>query len=150
MAIAGHLRRAICAAALVFAVLPVGEALSQSLPTIDLKTRCRNSERAAIDMMGDKTLQGRAFDTCMQAEEEARQALLKSWPDVPAAYKSFCVQSRQYSPSYIEWIACLEMMIDIKKLRSNVDVNAVQPVRRCPVLQYSGDGSIIGVRACGL
>jgi hypothetical protein len=54
----------------------------------------------------------------MISEQQARVAILAAWKDIPPDYKSFCIRPDVYSPSYIEWIACLEMRIDLKRLRS--------------------------------
>jgi hypothetical protein len=94
-------------------------ASSKGVPTIDLQTRCKRSEKIMADMMGSPTLlQTNGFDLCMRAEQEARSALVAAWPDVPPSYKAFCIRPAAYSPSYIEWIACMEMLIDLRKLRA--------------------------------
>src|SRR6478672_13086973 len=104
----------LCTAVVVFAVLPEADAADKSAPpTIDLQSRCRRTEQAVIDMMGDQSLRGSAFDTCMRSEQDARKALIAAWPDIPQTYKSFCIRKADYSPSYVEWIACLEMMIEV-------------------------------------
>jgi hypothetical protein len=89
----------------------------KGLPTIDLNSRCKRSESVVVEMTGDKSLQGKGFEMCMRAEQEARDALVAAWPQVPAAYKTFCIAPGTFSPSYIEWIACVEMLIDLRKLR---------------------------------
>lgn len=134
----------------MLAALPVADAVAQALPAIDLQARCRNSERTMIEMMADRTLQGRAFDTCMKSEEAARDAMQAAWHEIPPAYKSYCIRPRDYSPSYIEWIACVELMIDLKKLRAANPTKTVEVPGRCPSLQYAEDGSIIRVRTCAL
>ena len=92
-------------------------AAPKGLPTIDLNSRCKRSESVVVEMTGDKSLQGKGFEMCMRAEQEARDALAAAWNEVPAAYKTFCIAPAAYSPSYIEWIACVEMLIDLRKLR---------------------------------
>ena len=89
----------------------------KGLPTIDLNSRCKRSEAVVVEMTGDKSLVGKGFEMCMRAEQEARNALVAAWPEVPQAYKTFCIAPATFSPSYIEWIACLEMLIDLRKLR---------------------------------
>jgi hypothetical protein len=89
----------------------------KGLPAIDLQARCKRSESVVVEMTGDKSLQGKGFEMCMRAEQEARDALVAAWSEVPASYKSFCIAPRTFSPSYIEWIACVEMLIDLRKLR---------------------------------
>jgi hypothetical protein len=114
----GRMRFWLGAMALVCAAGQAAEAAgTKGLPTIDLQSRCKRSERVIVEMTGDKSLLGRGFDMCMRAEQEARDALVKAWPDMPQAYKAFCIKPAAYSPSYIEWIACMEMLIDLRRLR---------------------------------
>ena len=114
----GRMRLWLGAMAVICAAAQAAEAAeTKALPTIDLQARCKRSERAIVEMTGDKTLLGRGFDMCMRAEEDARAALAKAWPDMPQSYKTFCIKPAAYSPSYIEWIACMEMLIDLKRLR---------------------------------
>ena len=108
-------------AAIAFAAVPVGAAAAagiKNIPNIDLQSRCKRSERAMAAMMGASAQPGRDFESCLRAEREARKAIEAAWPDIPASYKSFCINPAVYSPSYIEWIACLEMLIDLRKLRA--------------------------------
>ena len=114
----GRRRVRLGAMAVICAAAQAAEAAdAKGLPTIDLKSRCQRSEKVIVEMTGDKTLLGRGFDMCMRAEEEARTALVKAWPEMPQAYKTFCIAPAAYSPSYIEWIACMEMLIDLRRLR---------------------------------
>ena len=125
----------LCAAALLFGTMPAADAAktksSGGPPVIDLQKRCRNSANAVSEMMGDISQKGAAFETCMRAEQDARKALQAAWGDMPEAYKSFCIRPADYSPSYVEWIACVEMMIDVKKLRSNAGTDR-KPTDRKP------------------
>ena len=114
----GRMRVWLGAALFLFAVSEAAAAASpKGLPTIDLNSRCKRSEAVVVEMTGDKSLQGKGFEMCMRAEQEARNALVAAWPEVPQAYKTFCIAPATFSPSYIEWIACLEMLIDLRKLR---------------------------------
>ena len=138
-------------AVVIFTALPAVDAADKSSPpTIDLQSRCRRTEKAMVDMMGDPSLRGTAFDTCMRSEQEARKALIAAWPDIPQSYKSFCIRTADYSPSYVEWIACLEMMIDVRKQREKAGASPDYSSKRCPSIQYGADGSIKGVKACAL
>ena len=144
------LKVSLCAAA-VLAALPAASAPNNSLPVIDLKLRCQISEQTMIDMMGDKSFQGSAFDTCMKSESDARDALSSAWKEIPPSYRDYCIRPADYSPSYVEWIACIELMIDLRKQRAS----AIQaPARiawaRCPGMQYEADGSIKAIKACAL
>jgi hypothetical protein len=87
-------------------------------PTIDIEKQCHNRAKASQELMGDKTVPARFYERCLKAEQDAKAALVKAWKDVPAKYRTMCVQPTEHSPSYVEWIACLEMNIGAKNLRS--------------------------------
>jgi hypothetical protein len=93
-------------------------AKDDKLPSIDLQKGCGIRAKASAEMMGDKSLTKLAFDTCMKSEQQARDALAAAWKDIPATYKAFCINPNVYSPSYTEWISCVELGIDVKKLRA--------------------------------
>jgi hypothetical protein len=122
--------------------------MAQQMPTIDLQARCKRSEAAQMDMMGDKSLQNVAFDSCIRSETDAKNAIEKAWGEIPASYKTFCVRPFDFSPSYIEWIACLELMIDLRKLRAATNARPADTDGRCPAIRYANDGSIVSILAC--
>jgi hypothetical protein len=93
-------------------------AKDDTLPKIDLQKSCGIRAKASAEMMGDKSSATGAFDTCMKSEQQARDALAAAWKEVPASYKAACVNPNAYSPSYVEWISCVELGIDMKKLRA--------------------------------
>jgi hypothetical protein len=88
------------------------------LPSIDLDKRCHKSAKTVQEMLGGDSSESKAFDSCMRSETEAQKALLAAWKDIPASYKGTCIKPKDYSPSYVEWIACVEMLMDVKRLRS--------------------------------
>ena len=107
----------LCAAVMLFATFAAA-AKDDSLPSIDIQKRCGERAKSSAEMLGDKSVTTRAFDSCMRSEEEARAALVAAWKDIPPSYKAFCIRPHVYSPSHIEWIACIESNIDVKRLRS--------------------------------
>ena len=109
----------IAASVAVVCLIDVAAAASV-VPTIDLEKRCRTAAKSTQYLMGNNSGDAaeKAFQSCMTSEQSARAAILAAWKDIPPDYKSFCVRPNVYSPSYIEWIACLEMRIDLKRLRS--------------------------------
>ena len=136
-------------ATLVMLAVWGGPAYSQfkeePFPNINLETRCRASERTVDEMMGAK---GQSFDSCMSSEQGARDALKKAWADMPSAYKATCVRPTDYSPSYVEWIACVELWIDLRKTRSLTTQKSDSKL--CPIMRYENDGSVVSVNACAL
>jgi hypothetical protein len=112
-------RAKIAAAAAVLVVSALAAAAQTGkLPGIDIEKQCRNRAKASQELMGDKTVPAKLYERCVKAEQDAKAALVAAWKDVPAKYRTMCIQPQNYSPSYVEWIACLEMNIGVKKLRS--------------------------------
>ena len=107
---------ALSAAVVVFTTF-AAVAKDNNLPSIDIKKVCGIRAKASAEMMGDKSSEKAAFDTCMKSEQASRDALVAAWKDIPASYKAACVKPGVYSPSYAEWISCLELNIDVKNLR---------------------------------
>ena len=56
------------------------------------------------------------FNSCVTTEQKAQTALVAAWKDIPATYKERCIKPNAYSPSYAEWIGCLELLIQVKNL----------------------------------
>lgn len=114
-------RSFVTASAAIILLTSLAIAASDNLvPKIDLEKRCRTSAKSTQTLMGGSSTDAaeRAYQSCMTSEKAAQAAILAAWKDIPPSYKSFCVRPKDYSPSYIEWIACLEMKIDLKRLRS--------------------------------
>jgi hypothetical protein len=111
-------------AALAAAVLALSTfaaaAQTDRLPIIDMEKQCHNRAKASQELMGDKTVPAGLYERCLKSEQDAKAALVKAWKDVPAKYRTMCIRPNEHSPSYVEWIACLEMNIGAKNLRSKI------------------------------
>jgi len=100
----------------VFAPLLVGShllAVADSFPVFDVKRSCQGPEIEAV-------FAGRNADTCIQSEEAARDQLKKIWGKFSAKDKVECVGTTKIGgiPSYADLITCLEMRLDVQKLRA--------------------------------
>jgi hypothetical protein len=149
----------------------VASAESSGVPTADIATTCRTSEKALIAIFGAETLQN--FESCMNSENGAREQIVKSWQNFHAGARQRCVNTTGYMPSYVEWLTCLEMDQQVNELRKKAATNpvttegrgaraAVRPgtpvnsrgprigseANPCPVVQSASDGSITSVIAC--
>ena len=96
--------------------MPVAAVAQNAVPKIDMEKHCRSRAKTNEEMMGDKKAGEQAFETCLRYERAAKAALDEAWTKIPPAYKQKCIQPGIYSPSYAEWISCLEINIDIKSL----------------------------------
>jgi hypothetical protein len=96
------------------AAIPMADANAQGggLPAIDLQKNC-NARTAAVVAEADRSS---TVAACVASEQKAQAALAAAWKDIPPQYKTTCIKPNDYSPSYIEWIGCLELYIDVKSL----------------------------------
>jgi hypothetical protein len=97
---------------IAFATLLVGFGLvinvADTLPYYDLKPTCR----AAVNLAAGT--EGRTIESCMAGEDAARTGLAKDWSKIPIAERSQCMATMAKGgyPSYVELVACIEMMRD--------------------------------------
>ena len=153
----------------------VAGAASNGVPTADIATTCRTSEKALIAIFGAQTQQN--FQSCMTSESGAREQIVKNWQNYSAGARQRCVNTTGYMPSYVEWLTCLEMEQQVNELRKQADElnkkESTTPVTTegrggsavvrpdtpanprigseanpCPVVQSASDGSITSVIAC--
>jgi len=149
----------------------LASAASNGVPTADITTTCRTSEKALIAIFGAETQQN--FESCMNSEKEAREQIVKNWQNFPTGARQRCVNTTVYMPSYVEWLTCLEMEQQVNEARkkaasnpvitegrggsavarSDTPANSRRPrigsaANPCPVVQSAPDGSIISVIAC--
>ena len=95
-----------------FETRPKSELSTGGLRAINIRKTCQTS----ADISGD-ALDQRAYDACLRDERAARDAIIKQWEDFLPADKTSCIKPNVYLPSYIEWLTCLELHRDGRKLR---------------------------------
>lgn len=134
---------------------------SNGPPTVDIRTTCQTSINSVVSLGGTYS---ETLDACLQQQNAALEQIKKNWATYPAASKNHCVQASGYMPSYIEWLTCFEMELDVAKLRKEDAATAqaqATPRRRgssgsrngpeatrCPVVHFQPDGSIAEVINC--
>ncbi len=91
------------------------EAKDDRLPTLDIQKVCRDRSNSILQL---GTGLGNPLEQSVRSEQQARAALTAAWKDIPPFYRTTCIHPNVYSPSYMEWIRCLELNIDVKNLRS--------------------------------
>jgi hypothetical protein len=106
---------ALWAATMAFAT-SAAAAQGGGFPNLDVEKNCRSRAKSTEEMLGDQTIAANVVTQCLKSERQARAALSAAWKDIPANYRAMCIKPNDYSPSYAEWIACLEMNIDVKSL----------------------------------
>jgi len=138
-------------AAIIVGTMSASFAKGGAPPTIDLLKTCQASVAAAAAVIGN-TGQG-DVDVCMQDEQGAQMQLLQEWEEFPALARSRCVKPQEYVPSYVEWLACLEMtrdVINVRKEQSASESTVSSGSRECPVVRVDQNGELDWVIACRL
>jgi hypothetical protein len=121
MAEGEELRMRVASIALIALLTSTVIALSEDLPTLNVKPVCRGialqgsdpSERGGPDL---------SFNNCIDSEEQVRNELTKAWSTFAPADKGHCVRETTMGglSSYTDLITCLEMARDVRKLRSEM------------------------------
>lgn len=152
---------ALAAAAIVLGAACGSPAKDNGPPSIDIGKSCRQSATALGAIYGGDTVD--AVDVCMMDEQAARDELVKGWEAYPAPARARCVQTREYLPGYVEWLACIEMTRDVMQLRKQEVASTPdsptadrrsssrrtgRDTAECPSVRMGDDGSINSVINC--
>ncbi len=93
-------------------------AKADDIPTLRVEETCRGIVRQSTDPLagGQPTV---TFEQCMQAERLDKERLSKGWSTFSVEEKRHCVAEARMGgeSSYTDFITCLEMARDVKKLR---------------------------------
>ena len=101
-------------------------ATARSVPSIDVNKTCR------LSAQGSST-PGQDVQTCIRAQNDAREELAKEWTTYSAADRQRCTSmaSSGYFPSYVELVVCLQISRDVKKMPEHLDLlQAMPPAKR--------------------
>jgi hypothetical protein len=141
-------------AAVILGAASAALAKDSGPPNIDIQNTCRESSGALISVTGNNK---QDLDSCINDEQEARTTVTKAWANYPSLAKSKCINPKDYLPSYVEWLSCLEMTRDVIKMRqdkrlpdttsgqSSGSRTGSKSKGECPVVQFGEDGSIKSV-----
>jgi hypothetical protein len=91
-------------------------ASGNGIPSIDVQNTCRVAASAMVRLIGGTTTEN-ALSACLSSEQGAREQLVKGWSTFSASDRNQCVRPDVYLPSYVEWLTCLEMERDVRKMR---------------------------------
>jgi hypothetical protein len=98
-------------------------AAGSGIPTINIQLTCRIAAAAMVNLIGGTTTEN-ALSGCLSSEQNARDSIVKGWSTFSAADRTQCVRPEVYLPSYVEWLTCLEMERDVRKMRQQDRENA--------------------------
>jgi hypothetical protein len=85
-----------------------------NVPNVNIHKTCEAGVRATAELMADSSAE-RDMNVCMSSEQAARQQIIKDWASYSSSEKAQCVQPSVYSPSYVEWLTCLEMAKSVRE-----------------------------------
>jgi len=57
------------------------------------------------------------INACLDSEQKARDQIIKDRATYASADKVQCMRTDVYLPSYVEWLTCLEMERDVRKMQ---------------------------------
>lgn len=88
--------------------LPVAD----RVPKLDMRPNCNSVTKDGGGVLGE------TVDNCMKSEKGARDKLVTTWRQYPAADQRRCTQLTTTGgpPSYVELLTCLEMAQDVRKV----------------------------------
>jgi hypothetical protein len=130
--------------AIVIAAASTALAKDSGLPKLNTEYGCHASEKALATATGTDS---DTFNSCVSDENDARKQLEKDWTTYPASDKARCIQPKEYTPGYVEWLTCLDMDREVRALRKGQPEISTS-VEKCPAVRYRQDGTIVSVNAC--
>jgi hypothetical protein len=69
-----------------------------------------------VSLMGGSTTE-QDVNACLDSEQKAREQIIKDHATYSSTDKGRCMRTGVYLPSYVEWLTCLEMERDVRKMR---------------------------------
>src|SRR6266566_3540521 len=87
----------------------------REVPSIDIQKTCQAAAGAMVSLMGGTTTE-QDVNACLDSEQKARDQIFKDRATYAAADKKQCMRTDVYLPSYVEWLTCLEMERDVRKM----------------------------------
>src|SRR5256886_16427780 len=88
----------------------------KEVPTIDIKKTCQVAASVMVSLMGGTTTE-QDINACLDSEQKARDQIIKDRATYSSADKVQCMRTGVYLPSYVEWLTCLEMERDVRKMQ---------------------------------
>jgi len=90
------------------------------IPTINIEETCRKAADVMLNLgLGGEGRTGpNDQQICMESENKARDQIIKNWSNWQASDRDWCIQTRVYLPSYVEWLTCFEMNKVVRDARA--------------------------------
>ena len=142
-----ELSKIIVSGAIVLMAASAALAKGDGVPELDIQKQCQKTQIATDEFTGTKN--PGAFDLCVKTEQSAREKLAERWPTTSALDKTSCVHPAVWSPSYFEWVACLDTRDYVQTMRKD-HPEPMAASKLCPIVNWQLDGSITSVVTCQL
>ncbi|HEY6833170.1 MAG TPA: hypothetical protein VI251_11865 [Pseudolabrys sp.] len=139
--------RIVISGAIVLVAASAALSKETALPTIDIQKQCRASQSTTDALFGNKN--ANAFEQCVNSEQTARGKLVDRWKTIPPADKTSCIHPRDYSPSYFEWLGCVDTRVYVLKMRTERPISLPNSAI-CPTVSWQINGEIASMVACNL
>jgi hypothetical protein len=117
------------------------------LPQFDIQKQCQKVQRAADELTGTKN--PNALESCVRNEQSAGEKLTERWATISTLDRTSCVHPVGWSPSYSEWLRCLDARDYTRTMRKD-HPESMAASKLCPTVSWQLDGSITSVAACPL
>ena len=88
----------------------------KEVPAIDIQKTCQAAAGVMVSLMGGTTTD-QDINACLDSEQKARDQIVKDRATYASADKVQCMRTDVYLPSYVEWLTCLEMERDVRKMQ---------------------------------
>jgi hypothetical protein len=134
----GSFASVIATALIVPSILP---ARSDEIPALDVQPVCRGIAAQMTAPSAGKQGQAETLQRCTKSEQRAREQLKNIWLAFSTADKEHCIALAKTGglPSYTELMTCLEMVRDVRALRSApVSPSAADTTKPAPSSSEAG------------
>src|SRR5262245_46228407 len=88
---------------------------SNAPPTVDIHRTCDASTSELRRLFGDQTIA--STESCVKQQMDALEKIKTDWSSYPASDRSRCIRPEEFLPSYVEWLTCLEMEKEVRRIR---------------------------------
>jgi hypothetical protein len=110
---------------------------SRDVPVVDIQVTCEAAAGVMVSLLGGSTTD-QDVKGCLDSEQKARDQIVRDEGTYSSVDKSRCIRTTTYLPSYVEWLTCLEMERDVRKMnigaRPGTGVTTLPKVR--PALNW--------------
>jgi hypothetical protein len=89
----------------------------REVPTVDIQKTCQAAAGVMVSLLGGSTTD-QDVKGCLDSEQKAREQIIKDRATYSSLDKSRCMRTTVYLPSYVEWLTCLEMERDVRKMQA--------------------------------